>query len=53
MIENNICKVCDCIMNPEVVKHINKNAELMQFYYQLVSTYINQKYKIELIEGNI
>jgi len=48
--KEHICKVIDVILNPTVIQMSKKNKESVNFLYQLIGTYINQKHKIELSE---
>ena len=52
-LEGNTCKVIDIILNPKVITMAQKNKDSLNFLFQLISAYVNQKYKLELNEGNI
>ena len=49
-VENEPCKVLDCIINPEICAEMKKKTdkELLAFFGEILVTYVFQKHKIEL-----
>lgn len=48
--ESEPCKVIDCIINPDVCKEMQKKseAELLQFFSDILVAYVQQKHNVEL-----
>ena len=50
---NDICKIVDVIMNPNVVKNVKKDAGLQEFLTELLRSYLFEKYKVEIVGSKL
>ena len=46
--ENDIWKVVDAVLNPNIVKAVEKDEGLKQFLCELLVNYMFEKYKVEI-----